>query len=1169
LGSVLAVAALPFWLGRALPLVGRPLHLTFGSYRRLGYERFEVRDVVYQRNNVKVTVAQAEYDTPALWVWRHLRHQDREGHAQGWAVLVTRSDLPPVGPRRVTGMVTLHPLLEKIADRLGTWLPRAAITRGSVQWPKGGFTLREARWEKGTMRLAGLQWMAGSADGTIVFQPGGHIQIDAQELDRAWTVSLNWTGADATGRATAWEQPVEVSGHYADVGWMPATARAETGQWSVAANRAGLGEVYGALKGNGWAQWKNNAFEVSIHVQADPKAAHAPRLQIAAHARGDHAGWTVDELQVALPYGHARLDQPVNFGYGGKWAVQNAHLDFAADLAALPAWMAHGKVTGQASISARTGALPVVTLNAKADAAGWKTYPEGNYTVSGTVDLQRRTLKDAQLKGRWSAAALKPWLPAGMSAGDVALDAVAAGPWNDLSHSGHIAVSQMEYKPVAPVAATAAWTGRGFQADRFDVRLVAARSSLFLAGSVRARQLDLSALQFKVDGAEALSLEAPARIEWSPQWEVSGLRLRGPTGAAELEHRPGDAFLARLRMIPSQWVEALVGWSGPDCQLTSLDFAGHWEHERLVFSAQTEASAVVAGRTARLSVSAEGSGASIKIVTGRILDGGQPLGHFEGLLPVAWNRAARPHWQIDWNAPAAVSLQTVPDSPFWPALAASFGVKLVHPNASVQASGSLTNPVGELHVSLEELSAARKLPWKIPALENVKLDAHADRAGLMLDHLTGSIAGQPVVASGRMPMSEQRWRQMAEHSPTFDWKGVDARLDVQDAEIAPLATYLPNFFAQRGRWSVHFRLVNGEWNGLLQISDAALRPIPPLGQLQNITGGVAWKGRAVELRHFTADLGGQTLALTGRADFPLHGTPQYAFDLKGEAVPLVRRANLLIRADLDLHAGTRGDTTRVTGKVDVQDGLLLGDLADLLPSGITGGQRPPPYFEVDSPVLGKWLLDVQLTAQRSLRARTTLFTGTASAQFDLSGTLQDPRAVGILRVDQGQISLPFATFDVQVGTVRLTADDPFHPRVDVSASARRSDYDLRMSATGPADAPVLTFTSNPALPSDQVLLLVMAGQMPSSNGAIGATQSQVAGLGAYFGQSIFSGLSGDGNSDRLTISSGQEISVKGKPTYQVEYRVAPRWWLVGQYDQFDDYNAGVKWRVYSGDQKKK
>jgi len=1168
LGTVLALAALPFWLGHALPLVGRPLHLTFGTYERKGYWHFSVRKAVYQRNNVTVTVEWAEYETPLLWAWHHWRHQDREAQASGWAVVVIHSDAPTPGPHKVQGITTLHPLLEKIAARLATWLPHARATDGSVRWPKGGFTLREARWENGTMSLAGLRWIAGSVDGKIAFLPGGHIQADAEEADRQWKAAVNWTGADATGRATAWNQPIAVTGHYGASGWMPETAHAEANEWTVGAKQAGLGDAYGALAGRAWAEWKTNAFELSVQVQASAKTPGVPPLKIAAHAKGDRASWTVDELQVSLPYAQVKLDQPLAFGYGAKLAVKDAQLDFAADLAAVPDLAARGKIAGHATITATAGSLPVVTLEAHATAAAWKNYPVGDYDLAGSCDFKQRTVAGVRLKARWSSAVFKPWLPGAATISDVDLEGRAEGPWTDLSHQGRLTVARFESKPVAPVAGTVTWHGRGAAFDRVDAHLSTARISLELSGALNPRQMEFSSLRFAVDGAEALKLESPARIEWSPAWELSGLKLRGPTAAIDLERDEDDAFVARMQSIPSQWIDALVGWTGPECQLGSLVFTGHWQRDRLVFTAETEASALVAGRTARLTIDAEGNGSSVKILIGRISDGGQQLGHFEGQLPVAWDRKTQPHWQIDVNGPMAATAQTTVDSPFWPALAASFGVRLVHPQASLQAGGTLAEPVGELHVSLDELNALRPLPWKIPPLEQVKIDAHADRTVVVLDQLTGSIAGQPIIAGGRMPMSEERWGQIAKHTPFADWSGAEARLDVQNAELAPFAALLPGFFAPRGRWSVHFRLANNEWRGLLHVQDAALRPIPPLGQIQSITGGIAWHGRTVELNDFSADLGGQKLSLTGSAEFPLHGPPHYALDLKGEAVPLVRRANLLVRADLDLHAGSEGEATRVTGKVAVTDGLLLGDLGDLLPSSMTGGQRPPPYFEVDSPVMGKWLLDVQLAADHSLRARTTLFSGTASAQFALTGTLQDPHAVGIMSVEQGQIALPFATFDVQVGAVRLTADDPFHPRVDVSATARRSDYDLKMMATGPADAPVLTFTSNPALPSDQVLLLVMAGQMPTSNGAIAGTQSQVAGLGAYFGQSIFSGLSGGGNTNRLTVTSGEEISVKGKPTYEVEYRVAPLWWLVGEYDQFDDYNAGVKWRVFTEQGKK-
>ena len=282
IGAGAVLLALPFWLGHALPLIGKPLHLTFGRYERRGYGRFAVHDAVFQRNNVKVTVQYAEYDTPLLWVWRHLRHEDHVAHARGWEVTVTTSTLPPTGPRKVTGITTLHPLLEKIGTNLGRWLPHADVQDGAVHWPKGGFKLREAVWNGNTMTLAGLRWIAGSVDGKVAFLAGGHIHLDAQEPDREWIASVDWTGADAVGKAAAWEQPVSVTGHYGATGWMPDSARAETGDWSLAAQRAGLGDNYGALTGGAWAEWKKNRFRTF--------GARASRAQDAGIAVAEDSG---------------------------------------------------------------------------------------------------------------------------------------------------------------------------------------------------------------------------------------------------------------------------------------------------------------------------------------------------------------------------------------------------------------------------------------------------------------------------------------------------------------------------------------------------------------------------------------------------------------------------------------------------------------------------------------------------------------------------------------------------------------------------------------------------------------------------------------------------------------------------------------------------------------
>jgi len=69
-------------------------------------------------------------------------------------------------------------------------------------------------------------------------------------------------------------------------------------------------------------------------------------------------------------------------------------------------------------------------------------------------------------------------------------------------------------------------------------------------------------------------------------------------------------------------------------------------------------------------------------------------------------------------------------------------------------------------------------------------------------------------------------------------------------------------------------------------------------------------------------------------------------------------------------------------------------------------------------------------------------------------------------------------------------------------------------------------------------------------------------LGAYLGQSLISSVGGDSSqSERMSISSGERVSQQGRETYEIEYRLDDRFSLVGEYDEFDAYYAGVKWRL--------
>ena len=120
-----------------------------------------------------------------------------------------------------------------------------------------------------------------------------------------------------------------------------------------------------------------------------------------------------------------------------------------------------------------------------------------------------------------------------------------------------------------------------------------------------------------------------------------------------------------------------------------------------------------------------------------------------------------------------------------------------------------------------------------------------------------------------------------------------------------------------------------------------------------------------------------------------------------------------------------------------------------------------------------------------------------------------------------------------------------------------------MELTGPADQPIIQFNSTPPLSSEQLVLMVTAGELPK--GGYTLTPAQRAQTMALFlGKDLLSKVGlGDQSEERLTFSSGQEISETGKPTYSLEYKLAKRWSLVGEYDRFNAFNAGIKWKLYS------
>ncbi|MDR2674382.1 MAG: translocation/assembly module TamB, partial [Opitutaceae bacterium] len=549
-----------------------------------------------------------------------------------------------------------------------------------------------------------------------------------------------------------------------------------------------------------------------------------------------------------------------------------------------------------------------------------------------------------------------------------------------------------------------------------------------------------------------------------------------------------------------------------------------------------------------------------------------------GRIPLVIHPRQIPAWRFDHAAPFEIDARTAPAGRFWQALSSAIGITLENPALHARVSGSWRAPSSAIDVSIDrlEFDPARWPAGNLPPVTGLAASLSASAGELQLAALSIRLAGQPLRASGRILAPKDGWRPLSlSRARLADFLKRPRELDIElpGVELAALAPYSSELLIPRGRLDASLRLrLDGSLDGAIRLQGGALRPVGPLGAIRDIEIESLLAGRRVEITRATALIGGETVALAGSATLRPDAPPALDLAFKGKNIPFVRRPGFLMRGDIDLRArtddgvaaGAAAGITRLTGGITLRDSLFLADIRALWPDSPGGGPASrPPFFSVDAPPFDDWLLDINVRGDRFLRLRTPLATGRLSADFQLGGTLGEPRAIGELTMSEGRILFPFAGFSVGTGRVRITQASPFTPDLEFRAATSALGHDLAMTLTGSPADPRLAFTSSPPLSSAEILLLVMTGQSPDDDFAYTGQQRALR-LGTYLGQGILEQLLGldTGGEERLSLTSGDKVTRQGRETYKLEYKIDRRWTAVGEYDEFDDYNIGLKWRFY-------
>jgi translocation and assembly module TamB len=684
-------------------------------------------------------------------------------------------------------------------------------------------------------------------------------------------------------------------------------------------------------------------------------------------------------------------------------------------------------------------------------------------------------------------------------------------------------------------------------------------------------------LLLTTNGTPLLELEKPARVVFRRQTEplkrlvlnLEGIHLFGPGG--EIETRAaidwpdyGDVYVS-IQKLNSGFVTNFVKNSGPEIEIRNLHTSANWSNGPA--KVEIELSGAAAHFSCDLKLTGDEHGI---IISNLMVSSATSLvATAYGFLPATFQPNARSN-QLHFipKVPLRLAATTQPDSLLWEALGNWTGLVLREPELNLNVSGTWSDPVGIIHLAARRIQFRRESK-ETPNLENLRLNVQLDKQQARIVECQLLVDRQPVNLTAQLPLGDQFWSR-PDPRKFADWDKASARLRIENANLASFTHLVPDVLAPAGHLNLDMSLQPGaKLEGSLEIGSVRTRPLPNLGTIRDIQLKLKILQKDVVLESASAEVGGAIVHANGQADFrqfnwPDPQVPPFKFTLRGTNVPLSREPEVIVRSDLDLAViKTNHDPAIVSGTVRLKNSIYLRDLADLVPGKVSEPEHRPPYFSIPTEPFAHWRVAVQVIGDKFLTVRTPLFNGRVSSNLRILGTLREPIALGDLKIDSGNVKFPFASLQVLQGLITLSSGDPYHPQLTISAGSRKFGYDVRMELSGPADSPLIQFSSTPPLSSEQLVLMLTAGELPKNELTL-TPQQKAQTVGLFFGRDFLSKLGiGDEGEERLTIRSGEEISEHGTPTYTLEYKLSDRWTLVGEYDRFNDFNAGFKWRVYS------
>ena len=492
-------------------------------------------------------------------------------------------------------------------------------------------------------------------------------------------------------------------------------------------------------------------------------------------------------------------------------------------------------------------------------------------------------------------------------------------------------------------------------------------------------------------------------------------------------------------------------------------------------------------------------------------------------------------------------------------------------------TGSWNQPVGHILFQVKHVEPPARLKHYMDSSMNFSGDITAQGNSIVLNSADLDSIAYSAQATGSwqhgISVKELLQKRKAELKGQV---AADATVKLKDL----------NFLQKSLPW---LRRIEGDMQGELHVAGAANDPaitgsfslkdgeashtfnLPMLSAI-NLHGD--FDEHSITIKNMQAEVGGSPVNLAGKID---KGKETIAVDLlvNGKNVLLFRNNDMRMRGDVQLDVVGPLERLIIKGTAGMTGGYYTRDINFL---GMIGSTSAPVsegsnfLFSFSDPPLRDAVLDIKITTIEPFRIRNNLIRGVLRPELSVKGTGELPLLLGTVYIDPSRVVLPSGRLQIQSGLLRFLEGQPDRPQLNILAQSKVLGYDINVVTRGPLDNPVITLSSSPALPNDDLMLLLLTGQPPKQDAAGGTKSSGTPNVMVYLGRDFLnkwledeSGTSDETILDRFELDFGRSVTKSGEQTVESTFRLSKQtaqtgkiYYMSGEKDKYDAINYGLK-----------